>query len=80
MELEKLAKKINEKKFKKIVIQLSDGLRPKATEITDYLEKKTKAKVFIWLGSCFGSCDVPDLKNVDLLVQWGHEKWTKRSF
>lgn len=80
LELERIAKKINEKKFKRIVIQLPDGLRPKATQITDYLEKKTKAKIFIWMGSCFGSCDVPDLKNIDLLIQWGHEEWTKRSF
>lgn len=75
LELEKAIKKIKTEKAKTVCIQLPDGLKPKAKEITDKIEKETNAKVIIWLNSCFGSCDVPNLKNIDLLIQWGHSEW-----
>ena len=74
LELDKAVKEINKSKAKIVLIQLPDGLKPKANEIADKLEKKTKAKVIIWAGSCFGACDIPKL-DVDLLIQWGHSKW-----
>ena len=75
LELNKAIAKIKKIKAKTVCIQLPNGLKPKAKEIADKIEAKTKAKVFIWLGSCFGGCDIPDLKNIDLLIQWGHNKW-----
>jgi len=74
LELNKAVKEIRKSKAKTVCIQLPDGLKPKAKEIADFIEKNTKAKVLIWLGSCYGSCDVPRL-DVDLLIQWGHSKW-----
>ena len=74
LELDKAVEKIRKEKAKKVCIQLPDGLKGKAGEIKDLLEKKTGAEVVIWLGSCFGACDVPKLK-VDLLIQWGHSEW-----
>ena len=74
LELKKVVKEIKKQKAKTVCIQLADGLKPKATEISDFLEKETKAKVFVWAGSCFGGCDVPE-PDVDLLVQFGHSKW-----
>jgi len=76
LELEKAANKINEEKANLVCIQLPDGLKEKATEIAKYLEEKTKAKIIIWLGSCWGACDVPNM-DVDLLIQWGHSDWDK---
>lgn len=76
LELNKVIKEINKQKAKLVCIQLPDGLKPKAKEIQEKIERNTKADVLIWLGSCFGSCDVPDLKGkVDLLIQWGHSKF-----
>ena len=74
LELEKAIKRIKQEKAKSVCIQLPDGLKPKAKEIADKIEKETDAKVIIWAGSCFGACDVPELK-VDLLIQWGHSEW-----
>jgi len=74
LELDKVVNKINKNKSKKVVIQLPDGLKPKATEIVSYLHKKTNAKIFIWFGSCYGSCDIPNLKDFDMLIQFGHSK------
>ena len=74
-DLDKVAEKINKDNAKLVCIQMADGLKPRAVEIKKHLESKTKARVLIWLGSCFGACDVPiELKelDVDLLIQFGH--------
>ncbi len=74
LELKKAIEKIKKEKAKTVLIQLPDGLKPKAKEINEELEKNTNAKILIWAGSCFGACDVPNV-NVDLLIQWGHSEW-----
>ncbi len=73
LNLEKAVKKIKETKAKTVCIQLPSGLKPKATEIASKLEKETGAKIIIWAGSCFGACDIPNVK-ADLLIQWGHSE------
>lgn len=76
LELEKAISEIKKQKAKTVCIQLPEGLKPKAKQIADEIEKQTKAKVLIWMGSCFGACDVPDLKGkADLLIQWGHSEF-----
>jgi 2-(3-amino-3-carboxypropyl)histidine synthase len=74
LEIDKVVKEINNKNAKTVLIQLPEGLKSQAKEIVDEIHKKTKAKCFIWLGSCFGSCDIPKA-DYDLLVQWGHSEW-----
>ena len=78
LELQKAVSLIRTKAAKNVCIQLPDGLKRKASDIVDTLEKGTDARIFIWFGSCFGSCDVPlilkDL-DVDLVIQWGHSPW-----
>lgn len=79
LELEKAIDSIKKNKAKKVLIQLPDGLKPRAKEIQEAIIKDTKAEVLIWAGSCFGACDVPlshaKQLNVDLLIQWGHAEW-----
>lgn len=76
LELDRVVKEIKKKKARLVCIQLPDGLKPKANIIQKEIEQKTKAKVIIWGGSCFGACDTPDLSQlkVDLLIQWGHSR------
>jgi len=82
LELERAIQEIKHAKAKLVCIQLPDGLKPKATEIADVLEKETGAKCIIWLGSCFGSCDFPQLDKlkpkIDMLIQFGHTEWHKK--
>ena len=78
LELERAVKEIKKNKAKNVCIQLPDGLKQYAGKISNEIKKKTKANVMIWLGSCFGACDIPlQIKNagVDMLIQWGHSKW-----
>jgi len=72
-ELDNVAEKINKSHAKSVLIQLPDGLKMDATEIADEIEKRTKARVLIWAGSCFGACDIPNV-DVDLIIQFGHTK------
>lgn len=78
LELDKIIKNIQKQKAKRVLLQFPDGMKPYATTIADYLEEKTNAEIMIWLGSCYGACDVPlevERLGVDLIVQFGHSKW-----
>ncbi len=75
LELDKIVETINDKKVKKVLLQLPDGLKIYALDIVNYLEKRCDANISIYLGSCFGSCDVPTT-NADLVVQFGHAPWS----
>ena len=77
LELDKIVKNIKNKKTKKVLLQFPEGLKPYSTVIAEEIEKKANCQCFIWLGDCFGACDVPlgvDGK-VDLIVQFGHSAW-----
>ena len=44
------------------------------------VKKETPAQVFIWLGDCFGACDIPlglQQFSIDLVIQWGHNTFIK---
>jgi len=72
LELEKAIEEIKKANAKNVLIQLPDGLKPQATIIASFLKEKTQANIFIWLQSCWGSCDYPEIRNMDLLIQFGH--------
>ena len=58
--------------MKNIIIQLPDGLKPKFIEFYKKYKKKNN-QVFIWAGSNFGACDIPNIEIKDfVLVNIGH--------
>lgn len=88
LELDKIIKNIKKNKAKRVLLQFPDGLKPYACVINDKLENmakeegkgklKLKTEFFIWLGSCFGACDVPveaEKAGIDFIVQFGHSAW-----
>ena len=78
LELERIVASIKKEKARKVLLQFPDGLKPYSTVIVDYLEEKLpKVQFFIWLGSCFGACDIPSVneKDFDLIIQFGHSAW-----
>ena len=80
-EVVKAIAKIRDSNAKLVCIQLPDGMKPYAKEITDKIESETKARVLIWLGSNFGACDIPlglNRMGVDLLISWGHNPFHKK--
>ncbi len=80
LELEKIINEIKKQKAKTVLLQLPDGLKPKATEIVNEIESKTSSKCFIWMDTNFGACDLPlgiEKLKIDLLVHFGHNKFEK---
>ena len=80
LELEKAIARIRERKHKTVMVQLPDGLKPRAGEIVDTLRRETGAEVIIWMASCYGACDIPlglDQLRVDLFIQWGHNRFNR---
>lgn len=75
MELNRIILEIKKNKAKKVLLQFPDGLKPYAPAVAEYLKEKTSAEIRIWLGSCFGSCDIPS-SGVDLVIQFGHAPWS----
>jgi len=75
LELEKVVAQIKREKAKLVLLQFPDGLKIYAIAIVDYLREKTKAEFLIWLGTCYGACDTPNLgkveKEIDLIIQFG---------
>ncbi len=77
LELNKAITAIKKQRAKLVCIQLPDGIKRYAKDIQQQIEKQTNAKILIWLGSCYGACDTPNIEKlgVDLLIQWGHSEW-----
>jgi len=83
LELDKVVNEIRSRESKQVLIQLPDGLKTKANEIVDHVEQNTNAKAFIFLGSCFGACDLPlglDILKIDLMIQFGHNRFNKEEW
>ena len=81
IDLEKVLSAIKEKNAQTVCIQLPEGMKPYAEEIEQEITAKTNAKVFIWLGSNFGACDIPlglQRIGIDLLISWGHNRFMKK--
>ncbi len=80
LEMDELIQRLNSKKYAKILLQLPDGLKPKANKIKTTLETKTNCQIFIWAGSNFGACDIPvelEKLNFDAIIHFGHSPWEK---
>ena len=74
LELDRIIKQIKKQKPGSVLLQLPDGLKPYALEITDFLQENTNTQISIWLDSCFGACDIPKT-DADLVIQFGHAPW-----
>jgi len=77
LEIEKVVSKAKNNEVKRVLLQFPDGLKPYGLTIRDYLKEKTGKEYFIWSGSCFGACDLPNVReeDFDLIIQFGHSSW-----
>jgi 2-(3-amino-3-carboxypropyl)histidine synthase len=62
--------------YKKVLLQIPDGLKSHFFKFADFIEEKTNAEVIISADPCFGACDIPsyDLKKlgIELIIHIGH--------
>ena len=81
LEIERAEKEIKKQKAKVVCLQFPDGLKQYALDIAKEIEGRTGAKCLVWLGSCFGACDLPpqsEILGADLIIQFGHSEWKKK--
>lgn len=80
-DLDLVIQDIKKQKAKVVCLQLAEGLKNQAAMIQNRIETETGAEVLIWMNSCYGACDYPDLSKVnppiDMLIQFGHEYFIK---
>jgi len=79
LEFEKVASEIKQRGAKKVLIQLGEGLKPRAIDIQQHIAKALgdSCQIYFWLNSCYGKCDIPEIidskhNDFDLLIQFGH--------
>lgn len=76
IDLDSAVKTIKEEGYKKIVLQVPEGLKNHALEFVDFFEKETNAEIIISADPCFGACDLVGYRfknlGVDFAVQIGH--------
>ena len=58
IDLESAVKEIKEKDYKKVVLQLPEGLKIYASDFVNYLEIETNAEFVVYSDPCFGACDL----------------------
>jgi 2-(3-amino-3-carboxypropyl)histidine synthase len=78
LEIPKIVSNIKNQGAKKVLLQFPEGLKPYAQVICDEVSEKANCECFIWMGTCFGACDVPlevEKLGVDMIVQFGHSAW-----
>ncbi|UCF49358.1 MAG: diphthamide biosynthesis enzyme Dph2 [Thermoplasmatales archaeon] len=76
IDLEKAVKIIKNKKYERVLLQITEGLKIHISKFIEFLEEETSASVIISADQCFGACDVvsSELKDmkIDFVIQIGH--------
>ena len=82
-EKEKLIEELKKRKPKKVLVQLAEGIKQNATEISGWIEKLGIEVVFSG-ETCWGACSVAvqeaEALSVDLIVHFGHAEFIKVDF
>ncbi len=61
--------------YSSVALQLPEGLKIRATEISDYLIESTGVDILVVGYPCYGACDLYDYKGkTDALVHFGHSR------
>jgi len=78
IDFEQVSQEIAQKKPRRVLLQIPEGLKTRATELVKELEKRYPAEYVTLVDPCFGACDLADEKAVklqaDLLVHFGHNQ------
>ncbi|MEA3229691.1 MAG: diphthamide biosynthesis enzyme Dph2 [archaeon] len=73
---------LNKHKAKKAAIQVPEGLKTRALEIADAVEK-LGVETVIAADPCFGACDIPDYQmkmlGCDIIIHFGHSQFLRRA-
>ena len=84
-EKEKLISELKERKPKKVLVQLAEGIKQNAPEISEWIEQSLPGVECIFSGeTCWGACSVAvqeaQALGVDLIVHFGHAQFIPVDF
>ena len=72
-QLENIVAWIRDGGYSSVALQLPEGLKIRATEISDYLSEKAGVDILVIGFPCYGACDLFNYKGkTDALVHFGH--------
>lgn len=78
LEIERVSEEVRRRGSRRVLLQLPDGLRPRAIEIVKSLKEMTDVEYFLHGGSCYGGCDLAlhqgEAVKADLIIHYGHNK------
>ena len=75
LELEKVTNWICDGGYSSVAVQLPEGLKIRAPEISEYITKHTGASVLVIGRPCYGACDLFDHDGwADAIVHYGHSR------
>ena len=78
----RVIKELQEKKIKKALLQLPEGLKKEAVRLANLFEKETSTELFVSGETCWGGCDLAleeaKILGVDLLIHYGHAPFMKK--
>src|SRR3990170_6707315 len=82
-EKEKLISELKERKPKKVLVQLAEGIKQNAPEISEWIESLGIECIFSG-ETCWGACSIgvqeAQALGVDLIVHFGHAEFIKVGF
>lgn len=80
-ELDRVVAWIRDGGFSSVAIQLPEGLKIRASEITDYLSSRTGADITIIGCPCYGACDLYNYHELaEAMVHFGHSPIPSQGF
>lgn len=81
-ELNKIISEIKKNKAKLVGLQFPEGLKDRAVEIANAVEKETKTKTVTFIDPIYGACDLREQDaeklGLDMIVHFGHTEIFKR--
>jgi len=76
IDLEEAIRAINKNKYKRVLLQIPEGLKSHSLKIVDFIEENTNTRLIISADPCFGACDIPIINiedfGIDFIVSIGH--------
>ena len=77
--MERVTEEVRRRGSKRVLLQLPDGMRPFAIQLSDLIKETTGAHVILSGDSCYGACDVATRQakevGADLLIHYGHSRF-----
>src|SRR3989344_6573484 len=78
---DRVVNEIKDRKVKRALLQLPEGLKMEGSRLANYFESKTNAEVVVSGEPCWGACDLAlgeaQALNADLLIHYGHAPFIK---